>query len=58
MLLGALATRASADSALRIVPAMILPLGRSLAAGPDLPAHLTTKGVMIVYVVPGMILFG
>jgi hypothetical protein len=53
---GVVASLQSADATLRMLPALFLPLPTSLAAGPDLPPHLTTSGIVVVYFVPGALL--
>jgi len=44
------------DGLLLFVPANILPLGRPLIKGPDLPASLTYTGICAVYVAPALVL--
>ena len=56
LVLGGVAAGQSADSSLRFFPALILPWNKQLVAGPDLPPHLTTLGIVVVYFLPGALL--
>jgi hypothetical protein len=56
LVLGLIAMGQNADATLRVLPAMLLPITRPLSAGPDIPGHLTTSGILAVYIVPGIIL--
>jgi hypothetical protein len=57
LILGCAARLESADGILRLIPALILlPLGRTFVAGPDLPPYLTQEGIVVAYFVPGALL--
>lgn len=52
---GVVASLQGVDGTLRVLPALLLPLPTSLAAGSELP-HLTTSGIALVYFLPGALM--